>query len=177
MKFRILVSILTLLVIGLFFVAITLSNSLKNSKHALEMQNIELQRQDSVLQNYSDSLETIMKKLNVWESADQRKRENQLKRGGFNIGITAQANNKNFHDLIAYTIGSGFQLAYANQERGGINGPPRIFYYSEEGKAVAEDLKSDLETHFSNLAEITEIQRGRSSEDAKTITVYLQFTR
>lgn len=177
MKFRILVSILTLLVVGLFITAIILSNSLKNSKHQLELSYDDLRLKDSLLQNSKDSLVSVMKRLNVWETADQQSRENQVKRRGFNIGISAQANNKNFHDLIAYTIGSGFQLAYANQERGGINGPPRIFYYSEKGKEIAESLKSELESEFSNLAQIERIQEGSSAEDPNTITVFLRFTR
>lgn len=177
MKFRILATVLTLLVIGLFITAISLSNSLKNSKRELELSYADLKMKDSLLQNSKDSLVSVMKKLNVWEAADQQARENQVKRRGFNIGITAQANNKNFHDLIAYTIGSGFQLAYANQERGGINGPPRIFYYSEQGREIAESLKAELESEFSHLAQIDQIQEGSSAEDPNTITVFLRFTR
>lgn len=177
MKFRILVTVLTLLVIGLFITAISLSNSLKNSKQQLELSYADLKMKDSLLQNSKDSLVTVMKKLNVWESADQQARENQVKRRGYNIGITAQANNKNFHSLIAYTIGSGFKLAYANQERGGIGGHPRIFYYSEKGREIAESLKSELESEFPNLAQIDQVQKGSSAEDPNTITVFLRFTR
>ena len=174
MKFRILVSILTFALLALFiisiFLAMRLRASIANEKEITKTLKIS----ESELAKKNADLEKVMKELHVWESTDQEERQNELEKGEFKLGLAVQANNENFHNLIAFAIGSGFKLDYANQERGGISGNPVVYYYSEKGKKVAETFKSELEKEFDRLAPF-KVEKALSAGDANKITAKLRF--
>lgn len=180
MKFRIVVSALIAIILATFAYAMYLTykieiknqeltqsyDELKMKDDSLRTSYTQLKRKDSVLEN-------TMRELNVFTTGAQEQRRKELERGEYNLGIEVQARNKDYMDLIAYTIGSGFKLEYANQERGFVN-PTVIYYYSEDGKRIAEELKVDLKNKFSKLANF-EVRRGGSSKPPKTITAKLRF--
>ncbi|MBN2175742.1 MAG: hypothetical protein JW731_16550 [Bacteroidales bacterium] len=183
MKFKIAVSILTVAIIGLFVTALYLSSKLviaKNdaidAKNKLNVINTRLQKTSDSLASTNEELEKVMKRLNVYEKGDQLKREKQLERGKYNLGIDVQADNKNYQDLIAFAVTAGFEIKYINQQRRDISEEPVIYYYSDADstRRVAEQLKNDLIAEFDNLDEIN-IERGRSSEPPTTITAKLRF--
>lgn len=172
MKFRIIVSILTLVIIALFITAVVLSMRLKTSLRTAEDLNVSLVESEKEVLKKNAALESVMKELNVWEKSDQDKRKKEVSRGKYKIGIEVQANNKNLYDLIAYTVGSGFKLEYVNQNRGGISGKPVMFYYSEEGKKIAEELKVELKSEFKKIVDFA-IKKGGSGGASNLITAKL----
>lgn len=181
MKFKIVVSILTIAIIGLFVTVLYQSYNLviaKNdaivAKNKLRVTNDSLQLTYNNLATTTAELESVMKKLNVFEKSDQLKREKQLQRGKYKLGIDVQANNKNYQSLIAFAVGSGFEINYVNQQRRDISVDPVIFYYSDDALEIAEQLKEDLAARFDNLADIN-VMKGLTHEDPTTITAKLRF--
>lgn len=181
MKFRILISFLTIAFIGLAIAVIYYANELEASIAAEKASNIEIKAAKIKLKESNDSitvinkkLEAVMEELNISTTKEQELRRKQLRNQKYNLGIEVQAKNENYYDLIAYAIRSGFELNYSNQKRGGFNGDPIIYYYSENGKLIAEELKLDLQGEFPNLAEINVI-KGNSVKPPSTLTAKLRF--
>lgn len=180
MKFKVTVTILILLIIGMFVYSIKLTYDLKesvNKEHiaatkAADAAKAAKKSKDSI-QVLNTQLEDVLKKLDVFEDSDREEREKQLKRKKFQLGFTVQARNKEYMDLIAYCIGSGFKLEYANQQRRYIPNPT-IYWYSEEGRIAAEDLKTDLKEKFPKFSDF-EIKKGGSSKPPNTLTANLNF--
>jgi hypothetical protein len=181
MKFKIVIYILTIAIIGLFVTAVYQSSRLviaKNNaviaKDKLKQFNDSLQKTYDSLASTKEALVEVMKKLNVYEKSDRVKREKQLQRGKYNLGINVQANDKNYQSLIAFAVTSGFEIKYINQHRQFKPGDPVIYYYSDDAENIAEQLKNDLTSKFDNLAEIN-VMKGISHEPPSTITAELRF--
>lgn len=181
MKFRIVISILTIAIIGLFIAVIYYANELETSMAAEKASNLELKAAKIKLTESNDSisvinkkLEDVMEELNISTTKEQDLRRKQLRNQKYNLGIEVQAKNENYYDLIAFAIRSGFELNYSNQKRGGFAGDPVIYYYSENGKLIAEELKLDLEKEFHNLAEIN-VVKGNSAKPPSTLSAKIRF--
>jgi hypothetical protein len=185
MKFRVVVSILTIAILGLFITVIVQSANLVASKNKTEALNKDLKISQLKLQNSKDSisimydtLESVMKRLDVWDDSAQKEREKQLKNRKYKLGIEVQANKADYQSLVAYTVGSGFQISYINKRSGQISSTNSvIYYYSPEGKLIAEELKHDLAEKFPDkLAKIKEVkQGGNRNTPGNVITAKLGF--
>lgn len=182
MKFRTQVGILTVVIIGLFAYAVYLSFQVQEGKSTLQKTydelldtNQKLEISSTKLQVSRDSLENVMKQLNVWETGDQKKRERQEQRKAYKLGVEVQANNANYQKLIAYVVSAGFEVEYVNQNRGGISESPRIYIYSEKSRPIALELKNELEKQFPNLQRIGDIRMGGSSGSSNLLAIKLRF--
>jgi len=180
LKFKLVVYILIILILGMFAYSIKLTYDLKDAVNnekiaATKAANaaIAAEKSKDSIQVLNTQLEDVLKKLDVFEDSDREERQKQLNRKKFQLGFTVQARNKEYMDLIAYCIGSGFKLEYANQERRYIPNPV-IYWYSEEGRVAAEDLKTDLKEKFPKFSDF-EIKKGGSSKPPNTLTARLNF--
>lgn len=180
MKFRIVVGSLIAIILASFAYAMYLTYKLEVKNQQLTESYEQLKIKDDSLsiafadlQHKDSLLQDTMKELNVYTDEAKEQRRKQLKREKYKLGIEVQARNQDYMELIAYTIGTGFRLDYANQERSFVN-PSIMYYYSEDGKRIAEELREDLKKEFSSLADF-EVKRGGSSRPANTITAKLRF--
>ncbi|MCF8368893.1 MAG: hypothetical protein K9G76_07600 [Bacteroidales bacterium] len=172
MKFKIIISILAIAMVALFGTVIYQTNKIKNINAQLQASEDSLRVKNMEIEAINEANIAYMKKINVYEKGDREKAERKQRRAQFDLGILIQSKDKDYQGVIAYTVGSGFNLEYIKNIR--VNRSV-IYYYSQDGKEIADEVVTDLSARFPNLSNVS-VEFGISSEASNKITAYLLFT-